>query len=122
MKKIIALFVFMLAFGLTANAQQTKGTKTAAAATTEAPGEQAIKMAAAKDVTALMQVVELDATDKDSFVRLFEYKHRHLAQNLSPERKAILAETIEAKIKATLNADQNAKLAQSPALIQKLSN
>ena len=122
MKKIIALFVFMLAFGLTATAQQKKAPKAVAATTAQSSTEQKVKDAAAKDVVAMMEVIDLDAANKQNFLGLFEYKHNLLQQNLSDERKAILAETIEAKIKATLTPDQNAKLAQSPALLTKLTH
>ena len=103
MKKIIALFVFMLAFGLTASAQQKKATQTAAATTT---------------------VAKVDARDQESMIGLFQYKHRELQKygDLSADRKAALAQTIEHKIKATLNADQVEKLAKTPALMKKLTN
>ena len=121
MKKIIALFVFMLAFGLNANAQQKKAAQ-ATATTTVTPEQQQIKQAAVRDLALMMEVIELDAQDQQSFLGLFERKHRYLMQNLSDERKAILADETKAKIEATLNADQNAKLAQSPALMQKLTH
>lgn len=121
MKKIIALFVFMLAFGLTANAQQKKATQAAATAT-ETPEQLAIKQAAAKDLALMMESVELTPQVQQDFMGLFEYKHQILRQNISDKRKVTLAETIEAKIKAGLNADQFAKLSQSPAVMQKLTN
>jgi hypothetical protein len=117
MKKIIALFVFMLAFGLTANAQQKGSAENANTA-----AEQQIKQAAAKDVALMMEVIELDSQDKQNFMGLFERKHRYLMQNLSEERKTILRNETKAKIEATLDADQNAKLAQSPEVLQKLIN
>lgn len=122
MKKIIALFVLMLAFGLNANAQQKKAPQAAATTTAQNPAEQTIKQAAVKDLTAMMQVVELEATKQQDFLGLFEYKHRLLQEDLSAERKAILAETIEAKMRAGLNSDQMAKLSQSPALLKKLTH
>jgi hypothetical protein len=115
MKKIIALFVFMLAFGLTANAQQKGSTEATSV-------EQKIKQAAAKDLALMMEVIELDSEDKQSFMGLFERKHNYLMQNLSEERKTILANETKAKIEATLDADQYAKLTQSPGVMQKLIN
>lgn len=117
MKKIIALFVFMLAFGLTANAQQKAPKQDA-----QTSVEQKIKQAAAKDVALMMEVIELDADNKQNFMRLFEHKHDLLQQNLSAERKTELARVMKAKIEATLNADQNAKIAQSPGLMEKLTH
>lgn len=122
MKKIIALFVFMLAFGLTANAQKKQAAQAAPATETANAAELAIKQASSKDLALLMEVVELDTTNKQNLLGLFEWKHRYLAQNLSNERKAIIADTVEAKMKATLTPDQNAKLATSPALLEKLKN
>lgn len=115
MKKIIALFVFMLAFGLSANAQQKAPKQDA-----KTSMEQKLKDAAAKDVAILMEVVELDAQDKESFFSLFVHKHRALQENLSDERKTELTRVMKAKIEATLDADQKAKLAQSPATLEKL--
>jgi len=123
MKKIIALFVVMLAFGLNANAQQKTPVKQATTTTAPSSLDVAVKQAAAKDVAAMMETIALDDANKQNFMGLFEYKHRLLMQQeLSAERKSILAETIEAKIKATLTPAQNEKMAQSPALLQKLTH
>lgn len=128
MKKIIALFTVMLAFGFTASAQQ-KAVKPATTTTAVKPAPQvtdtkdrAVAESAAKDVAALGKVIAYTGTQQQDFTGLFEYKHRLLAQNLSRERKEILAQTIEAKIRATLNADQNAKLAGNTEMIKQLSN
>lgn len=117
MKKIIALFVFMLAFGLTANAQQNTAKQGA-----QTSVQQKIKQSAAKDVALLMEVIELDADDKQRFFDLFENKHSLLQQNLSEDRKTELAKAIKAKMEAILDADQNAKLAQVPSLMEKLTH
>lgn len=121
MKKIIALFVIMLAAGVTANAQQKQAVKQAPATTaTAAPVDDAFKVPAQKDLDLLMQTVTLDAKDQESFFGLFKYKHRSLSQNLSAERKEVLYKSIEAKIAATLDPDQNEKLAKSPDVLQRL--
>jgi len=125
MKKIIALFVFMLAFGLTANAQQKKAATASAAATTVVKADaEAIKKAAVKDVAAMKEVIELNAQDQQSMLGLMEYKHRNLQENpgFSAERKAALSQTIEAKLRATLNADQMEKLSKMPDLMKRLTN
>jgi len=122
MKKIIALFVLMLAFGLNANAQQKKAAQATATTTAQTPAQQKVKQLAAKDVALMMEVIELNAQDQQNFMGLFERKHNYLMQNLSEERKTILANETKAKIEATLNADQNAKLAQTPGLMQKLTH
>ena len=127
MKKIVYLFSIMLACSLTANAQQKKAAVKPAkqevqqtAATNEA--SRKIAEAASKDVTALSKVISFTGTQKQDFMGLFEYKHRHLAENLSDERKKVLSQTIEAKINATLTPDQNAKLAKSPQTMKVLVN
>lgn len=125
MKKIIALFVFMLAFGLTANAQQKKAATASAAATTVVKADaEAIKKAAVKDVAAMKEVIELNAQDQQSMLGLMEYKHRNLQENpgFSAERKAALSQTIEAKLRATLNTDQMEKLSKMPDLMKRLTN
>lgn len=126
MKKIVFLFSVMLACGLTANAQQKKAAKPVkqeVQQTSQASADaKKIAEAAAKDVAALGKVITFTGTQQQDFMGLFEHKHRYLAQNLSNERKAILSQSIEAKINATLTPDQNAKLAKSPATMKMLIN
>lgn len=124
MKKIIAILVVTLAFGFSANAQQKKAaTKPAATKTVSAAqATEDIKQLALKDVAALGEVVKLSNTQKDDFLGLFEYKHRHYADNLSAERRAGVAQTIEAKIKASLSPDDISKLEAKPGLMKKLVN
>ncbi len=121
MKKIIALFAMMLAFGYTANAQQRKAT--APVQQQASVDEAAIKKAALKDVQMLGEYIELTEDQKTAFKGLFEYKHRDLATpNFSQERKDILAEQIEMKIKATVSPDQVGKLDENPELMHKLTH
>lgn len=122
MKKIIALFVITLGLSFTASAQQKKAAvKPAAQATATATD---FKAAAGKDVAALNKVVTLSDTDKQNFQGLFEYKHHELNQPvaLSEERKSILSQSIEAKLRATLSADQMAKLDNNPELLKTLTH
>ncbi|NDI98394.1 hypothetical protein GWA97_04850 [Flavobacterium sp. LaA7.5] len=120
MKKIIALFAMMLAFGYTANAQQRKA---AAPVQQASADETAIQQAAGKDVKALAEFIELTADQRSAFQGLFEYKHRTLAdKNLSQERKDILADNIEMKIKATVSPDQVGKLDDNPKLMKILTH
>jgi hypothetical protein len=118
MKKIIALFVVMLAFGLNANAQQKKAVKTAAKETTK---ELTVAEAAQSDVDALTGIVtNLNKTQKQDFYNLFEYKHRTMREDLSAERKAVVSQSIEAKIKASLDPADIQKLENNPAVMRKL--
>jgi hypothetical protein len=124
MKKIIALFVIMLGFGFTANAQQKKAAAkpaTAAQAQTNSK-DAAIQAAAIKDVNALNAYIPLNDADKQSFKGLFEYKHRLWSENLSEERKGLVSQTIDAKIKATLSSEQLTKLEANPKLLNTLTH
>lgn len=123
MKKIIALFVIMLGLSFTANAQQKKNVAKPAVTGTNAgtPKEAAIQEAAIADTKALNDFIPLSDADKQNFKGLFEYKYRILSENLSEERKKNLAETIEAKINATLSPEQATKLSQNPKLFKQLT-
>lgn len=115
----------MLAFGFSANAQQKKAAAQPAAKKEAASAESKEKTfseLAAKDVIALGEVIEYTGTQERDFKGLFEYKYRMLSDNLSEERKSVLAQSIEMKIRATLSADQNEKLSKRPDLINKLSH
>lgn len=120
MKKIIALFVIMLGFSFTASAQQ-KAPKKAATAT--APAQASVAELAKKDVAALDGVVKLSAQEKQTFQGLFEYKHNQFAQvQGSADRKAVISETIDAKVRATLSADQMAKLEAKPEVLKAITH
>ncbi|MGV3460478.1 MAG: hypothetical protein ACO1N9_08495 [Flavobacterium sp.] len=120
MKKIIAIFVVMLAFGFSANAQQKKATKTVAKV--ESAKELTIEQAAQADLTKLTSVLtNLTETQKKDFYNLFEYKHRE-TKGLSDERKAVMAQTIDAKLKASLEPGDIQKLENNPAVLRALTH
>lgn len=122
MKKIIALFVIMLAFSFNASAQQKK----AAVATTQQPqvNQADVKKYADKDMKMLHELVSLTNDQKKGFQTLFERKHSMLLQhpNFSQERKTILAESIETKLKSAMTPDQVAKLENNPKVLEALIN
>jgi len=121
MKKIIALFVLMLGLGFTANAQQ-KSAKPVTATNTGTAKEAAIQQAATNDAKALNDFIPLTDSEMQSFKGLFEYKHRSLSDtNLSADRKKSIAETVEAKINATLSPEQVTKLGQNQKLLKQLT-
>ncbi|AWH85184.1 hypothetical protein HYN59_08630 [Flavobacterium album] len=122
MKKIIALFVIMLAFGATANAQQKKA---AAQTATQQPADAdaAVNQAAAKDMGLLSETVKLTDDQNKNLKRLFQTKHKMLATpNLTEERKGVIYQNIETKLKSVLDADQIAKLDSNPELLKKLTH
>ena len=122
MKKIIALFVIMLAFGVTANAQQKK-TTAAPAKAQQTSTDEAVKKAAARDLELMSTSLALTEEQKTVYKGLFETKQRTLATpNLSDERKSVLAENIERKVRSMLTTDQLAKLDSNPELLNKLTH
>lgn len=122
MKKIIAIVVITLALGFSANAQQ----KDALTQKRElaAQNEESAKVAALKDIDMLAEVIELSNEQKEMFKPLFTHKHKTLLDhpNFSDERRSVLAENIERKLKSGLNPDQVAKLDQNPTLLKKLTH
>lgn len=123
MKKIIALFVVMLAFGLNANAQQKKATvaKPAVEQSETAKKQAALHDAAVKDVTTLSGYVKLTQDQKATLKAMFEQKHSMYAQNLSDERNSIIAQNIESQLKSTLTPDQMSKIAGNAQLMKTLT-
>ena len=123
MKKIIALFVVMLAFGLNANAQQKKAavTKPAVEQSEASKKQEALHNAAVKDVTTLSGYVKLTQDQKATLKSMFEQKHSMYAQNLSDERKTILAQNIESQLKSTLTPEQMSKIQGNAQLMKSLT-
>jgi hypothetical protein len=107
MKKLIAALTLLLAFSINATAQEKKATNS--------------HDLAKKEATDLAAAVGLTETQTADFVRLFELKHTTLEnKTLSDERKKVLATSIEAKIRATLDATQTDKLEKNKALFDRL--
>ena len=111
MKKIFLIFTLLFAFTVSVNAQEKKP---AAAQKIDA------KVEAKKDADDLSRLLNLNSTQNADFYRLFEMKYQLLQENLSEERKAILSRDIEAKIKASLNADQIKTLVDKKDLFNRL--
>lgn len=121
MKKIIALLVVMLGFGFTATAQQKSFT--VKSPTTQAtPTDPEVAKAAAKDLTALTNVVALNAVEKQNFKGLFEYKHSELKKPLTADKKKVLLNSIDAKLRASLTPEQMAKLDSNKKVLSQLTN
>lgn len=106
MKKIIALLTLFFAFTVNVAAQD-KG--------------NANELAKA-DVALLGKTVKLTAQDEANFVGLFAKKHEVLSTpNLSEERRKVVVKSIDAKLRATLSADNMAKVDANPELLKKLT-
>ena len=109
MKKLIAALTLLIAFSISANAQDKKAITS--------------HDLAQKDAIELATFLKLDQTSSDNFLRLFELKYTTLEdKNLSAERKKALSSTIEAKIRATLDGVQMEKLEKNKALYTNLIN
>lgn len=108
MKKIFGSLLLMLAFSLNLNAQEAKKVN---------PNEEA-----KKDAIEMQTLLKLDATKTADLTRLFEMKYDYLNQNLSDERKVVLKQSIEAKIRASLTDEQMSKLESKSELFKKLIN
>lgn len=124
MKKIIAIIVIVLAFSVNANAQQKTATpQKVEKKAVEKKSPKDIKEASMNDLMALKKaVVAFEGTQEADLLRLFEYKHDLLKQDLSADRKQILTQSIEDKLKATLTPDQMQKVSAKPALLKQLCN
>ncbi|MGL2966484.1 hypothetical protein [Flavobacterium sp. XGLA_31] len=120
MKKLIAALTLMLAFSINATAQDKKATPTATPVktATATPGELA-----KKDAAELANYLKLTQTETENFYRLFELKYKTQQETaLSAERKQALSSTIEAKLRASLNAEQTEKLEKNKELFTRLVN
>ena len=129
MKKIIALSAILtLGLGFTASAQQKKTAKQVVkTAQVALPANDAeVKKAAQQNVNSLNGVVTLTDAEKQMFQGLFETKYRNLqsvakAGNKAAEKEGV-AQSIEAKLRATLSADKMAKLDAKPAVLKELTH
>lgn len=108
MKKIIAAFALMLAFTVSAQAQDKK-------VSAESKGRQ--------EAIELADYLKLTSTDLENFARLFQAKHDMLADpNLSPEKKKEVYTIIEKKIEGTLDGNQLQKLQANKELWAKVTH
>jgi hypothetical protein len=123
MKKILGIAFIICAFTQTGFAQKTTTKAIAKEVVKEIPKEAIdVAVEAKKNTILLGQTVTLTPQDEENFQRLFEYKYRLLNEKLTEERKAELANIIEMKIRASLSADQMAKLDAKPEVLKKLKS
>ena len=119
MRKIIAVVTLMLAFTINTNAQDKK--TTTLSATSEIKTDP--QVAAKKDAAEMTEYLKLTDTQATDFFRLFEKKHVTLQdKSLSEERRKEVSKIIDAKIRATLDANQIERLEKNPELLKKLIN
>lgn len=109
MKNLLGALVLFLAFTINASAQETFK-------------KVDEKVEAKANLAALSKVVPVTGELSENLFRLFEYKHRNLNENLSADKKAKLAEIIEGKLRATLDATQMESIEKKPGLLKALTN
>ncbi|MFT6748146.1 MAG: hypothetical protein ACI9XR_001988 [Flavobacterium sp.] len=104
MKKIVLLLSFLFAFSMNAQDKKLK------------PAD-----AAKADALELKALVKLNETETYDMTNLFQMKYEMLAiEDISQERKNIMKQTLEAKIRASLTPDQMATLESKPELLKRL--
>lgn len=104
MKKIVLLLSFLFAFSMNAQDKKLK------------PAD-----AAKADALELKALVKLNETETHDMTNLFQMKYDMLAiEDISQERKSIMKQTLEAKIRASLTPDQMVTLESKPELLKRL--
>ena len=130
MKKLIAALTLTLAFTISSNAQIKKSTTAEEvteikemASVEESKKEIASVEKSKKYAEELSAYLGLNDTQNQDFYRLFEQKNRTLEdKNISVERRKEVSRIIEAKIRASLDANQIEKLEKNPELFKRLIN
>ena len=130
MKKLIAALTLTLAFTISLNAQIKKSTTAEEvteikemASVEESKKEIASVEKSKKYAEELSAYLGLNDTQNQDFYRLFEQKNRTLEdKNISVERRKEVSRIIEAKIRASLHANQSEKLEKNPELFKRLIN
>ena len=109
MRKLIAVVALFFAFTISTQAQEAKK---------EANPQALAKQEAHK----LQDFLALDGEKTKNFYRLFENKHKRAQQMETAEEKAKLRTIIQAKIDASLDADQLQRLKANTELYEDLLN
>jgi len=107
MKKLIAVVTMLLAFTVSANAQDKK---------------MSAEEAAKKDVAALVAKITINEDLKNDMYTLMIIKHNELAAAKSAADKARVSEEIEHKILSGVNKEQRQILTSDAALMKQLSH
>ena len=107
MKKILFIFAMMLAFGVSAQAQDKQ-------ASPASKGRQ--------EATELVDYLKLGSNELNAFTQLFQMKYEMMAdQNVTEATKKQLPTIIEKKIEGTLDGNQVEKLRANKTLWAKLT-
>jgi hypothetical protein len=121
MKKIVTVVTLMLAFTISANAQDKKNLQEKKADKKEVIVLSPVE-AAKKDAAAIVEFLGLKESQEQDFVRLFEMKHQLMQDSeVSIERKKEMSIIVSHKIFASIENDQQVKLHSNPELLKKLT-
>lgn len=108
MKKLFFTLTLIFGLSLSASAQNQKA---------------APEVLAKQELSALNEMIGLSDQQQTDLYRLFEHKYKTLADpTLSTERKTEFARVADLKLQATLNGDQNQKLAAKRNEYDKVRN
>jgi len=118
MKTTIAVLAVMLCFGLTANAQDSTNNSKPVGQKQYSEAENTYSRAAIKDVITLSKHVELTSEQKNNLKEVFTQKHRMFAKNMTADRKKTLSQSLEAKLKSSLEPEQVQKLEGNKELMK----
>lgn len=109
MKKIFAILTLLLAFSISANAQESKPTVDS-------------NVAALNDFEALISFMPVDLSLKPKLIQIFKTKHEALAQpNLTPNEKKNQTGIAAISLKNILSQEQMQKLYANNTLFNKLT-
>jgi exoribonuclease R len=130
MKKLIAALTLTLAFTISSNAQIKKSTTAEEVveikemASVEQNKKEIVSIEKSKkDAEELTTYLGLNDKQNQDFYRLFEQKYRTIEdKNISDEKRKEVTKIIEAKIRASLDANQIDKLEKNPELFKRLIN
>ena len=119
MKKIIAAGILVLAFSVSATAQNKKET------VTKEKSEIVLmtpEVAAQKNITDLTSFVSMTSEMKAMLTSLFTTKYKMIAAEQTEQNKTYVANIITKKLEATLDAATYKKVRENETLFQSLIN
>lgn len=115
MKKIVAIVLFMIAFGFSSNAQSTLS---AAKPTSK---EVNPKEAAYKDISELSSVIDITPEFKNDLMTLFMMREEAMANCTTEDERVVTYQRFGEKIMSGLTEEQRKTVAQKPELYARLT-
>ncbi|MET0760559.1 MAG: hypothetical protein ABWZ56_09075 [Flavobacterium sp.] len=117
MKKIVTVITLMLAFTISANAQDKKQAKPITKEVVLLSPSEAAK----NDAVAITEYLALNESQTNDFASLFQMKHEVMQDpNATIERKNEMARIVGLKIEASIDSKQLEKLRANPTFFNQL--